>query len=69
MLGGYDGSDGGHMADKVQKIDQSELLRKQQEENRERTAALERARLEHAQREQTILNQQRQREDQGQGES
>ena len=54
------------MADKVEKIEQSELLRKQQEENRERTAALERARLEHAQREQTILEQQRQREDQGQ---
>ena len=57
------------MADKVEKIDQSELLRKQQEENRERTAALERARLEHTQREQTILEQQRQRDDQGQGNS
>ena len=57
------------MADKIEKIEQSELLRKQQEENRERTAALERARLEHTQREQTILEQQRQREDQGQGNS
>ena len=69
MLGaGYEGNDGGHMADKIEKIEQSELL-KQQEENRERTAALERARLDHARREQTILEQQRQRGDQGQGNS
>jgi hypothetical protein len=50
------------------KIDRSDLLRKQQQEDRERTEAIERARLAHVQREQEIRDQQqRSRENEGQG--
>ena len=52
----------------AEKIDRSELLRKQQQEDRERTEAIERARLQHAQREQAIRDQQRNRENEGKGE-
>jgi hypothetical protein len=51
----------------AEKIEHSDLLRKQQQEDRERTEAIERARLAHAQREQAIRDQQRSGENERQG--